>query len=112
MIQFRFKKDYRLKKTLQDLGMVPAFQDPSDANGAQFQGMTVGDDPAQQLYLSEVLHKAFIEVNKKGTEAAAATAVLSLCGASPQLLIPFVPEFKANKPFIFLIQERSSGMIL
>ena len=110
--KFKLDQDYQMKKTLQDLGMVRAFQDPSDANGAQFQGMTESDDPLQQLYLSEVLHKAFIEVNEKGTEAAAATAVLSLCGAAPQLLIPFVPEFKANKPFIFLIQERSSGLIL
>ena len=110
--KFKLDQDYRLKNTLQDLGMVRAFQDPSDANGAQFQGITESDDPLQQLYLSEVLHKAFIEVNEKGTEAAAATAVLSLCGAAPQLLIPFVPEFKANKPFIFLIQERSSGLIL
>nr|WP_320190672.1 serpin family protein [uncultured Desulfobacter sp.] len=110
--KFKLDQDWRLKKILQDLGIVRAFQDPSNANGAQFQGMTVGDDPAQQLYLSEVLHKSFIEVNEKGTEAAAVTAVRALCGAAPRLLIPFVPEFKANNPFIFLIQERSSGLIL
>ena len=73
----KFKLDtyYQIKKTLQAMGMVRAFVDPLKPKGARFSGMTTMFDPMQQLYINQVLHKAFVEVNEKGTEAAAATAI-------------------------------------
>jgi serpin B len=66
---------------------------------------------ASRLFISKVLHKAFIEVNEKGAEAAAATAVIMV----PKKAIetrPFIPEFRADRPFLFLIRDRESGTIL
>jgi serpin B len=59
-----------------------------------------------------VFHKAFVEVNEKGTEAAAATAVVMAEGESIPLDFPFTPEFRADRPFIFLTREKSTGSIL
>ena len=61
------------------------------------------------LYLSEVLHKAFVDVHEKGTEAAAATAVIM----RPKGL-PVAPKatFRADHPFTFLIRENHTGSIL
>lgn len=61
------------------------------------------------LRISEVIHKTFVEVNEEGTEAAAVTSVvmtLSSAG-SPQPI-----DFIVNKPFVFVIREKSSGVIL
>ena len=60
------------------------------------------------IYVSNVIHKAFIEVNEEGSEAAAATAVMWLY-ASAQVRV--LPEFIANHPFLFFIQDNSSGSI-
>ena len=59
------------------------------------------------LYISKVIHKAVVEVNEEGTEAAAATAVRGLKGnrRSP-------PEFKCNRPFIFLIHDNQDNTVL
>jgi serpin B len=67
----------------------------------------------QKLYVSKVLHKAFMEVNEKGTEAAAATAVLMArpTEAVPQS-VPFTPTFRADRPFVFLIRDVRTGSIL
>jgi serpin B len=60
------------------------------------------------LYLGAVLHKAFVEVNEQGTEAAAATAVVM-----QTKVIAFSPIlFRADHPFVFLIRENSTGSIL
>lgn len=99
--------------TLQRMGMVRAFQDPRDPNaGAQFPAMTTSTNTMEQLYISKVFHKAFVEVNEKGTEAAAATAVLMVHTTSAPLDVPFTPEFKADRPFIFLIREKSTGTVI
>ena len=104
--KFKLETDYQMKKTLKAMGMVRAF----DKDGAQFYGMTTSDDPMQQLYIEFVIHKAFVEVNEKGTEAAAATGVgmAELTSYSN----PFVPTFKADRPFLFLIRDRVTGSIL
>ena len=93
--------------------MVRAFKDPRNPKtGAQFQGMTTSTDPMEQLYISKVFHKAFVEVNEKGTEAAAATAVAMFALCSLPRDVPFTPEFKADRPFVFLIREKSTGSVL
>ena len=71
--KFKLETEYSLEKSLQALGMVRAFNEPGRPDGAQFDRMTTSDDPAQQLFISAVGHKTFVEVNEKGTEAAAAT---------------------------------------
>ena len=91
---------FELKKPLKKMGMPMAF-----GPGADFSGMngTPGD-----LFISKVIHKAFVDVNEEGTEAAAATAVIMIRGAAPAP----PPVFRADHPFIYLIRDRKSGSIL
>ena len=109
--KFKLETEYKLgdsdsPATLQKMGMVRAFQRPGgESDGAQFSGLSASDD----LYIKYVFHKAFVEVNEKGTEAAGATAVVI---ATLSSAVPFNPEFKADRPFIFLIREKSTGLIL
>ena len=111
----RFKLDvsYRMAGALRELGMRRAFMNPLEDGGADFLGMTVSEDPDDQLYISEVCHKAFVDVNEKGTEAAAATA-MDMNGAAGGVPVtePFTPTFKADRPFIFIIRDTSAGTIL
>jgi serpin B len=74
--------------------------------------MTRSADPEDQLFIAKVIHKAFVEVNEVGTEAAAATAVMMEAMAEMPTTIPFIPTFRADRPFIFMIHERSTGSIL
>ena len=116
--KFKMETKYTLgdavdPRTLQKMGMVRAFKDPRDPKtGAQFQGMTTSTNPKEWLYISKVFHKAFVEVNEKGTEAAAATAVAMHGAGVGPVEIPFVPEFKADRPFVFVIREKSTGSVL
>jgi serine protease inhibitor len=110
--KFKVETEYDLGKTLQGMGMVRAFIDPRAADGAQFDGMTESQDPAQKLYIGKVLHKAFVEVNEKGTEAAAATAVMMPLAEAAPASVPFTPTFRADRPFMFLVRDRQSGSIL
>ncbi|HEY5951741.1 MAG TPA: serpin family protein [Kofleriaceae bacterium] len=95
----------RLAKPLQALGMVDAF----DRDKADFTGIAKPVDPKDRLFIGEVLHKAFVKVDEKGTEAAAATAVIMPRGAGPP---PAATAFNADHPFLFLIVDRGSGLIL
>ena len=97
--RFEMTFPFRLDDTLQTLGLVDAF----DMNKANFSGM----DGSRELYIGAVLHKAFVAVDEKGTEAAAATAVIMQLRA---MTIP--PTFRADHPFVFLIRENSTGSIL
>lgn len=91
-----------LKDPLQALGMIDAFLDTQ----ADFSGM---DGHTDWLYVGAVLHKAFVEVNEEGTEAAAATAVaMQLRAMRP----PPQVDFRADHPFLFIIQEEKTGTIL
>ena len=83
------------------MGMVDAFNDSK----ANFAGM---DGRPDWLYIGAVLHKAFVDVNEEGTEAAAATAVVMQRKSIPTP----PPVFRADHPFIFLIQENRTGSIL
>lgn len=72
-----------------------------------FPGMSATKD----LFLSEATHKAFVEVNEEGTEAAAATASF-MCGKSLCMCCHRVPTFTANRPFLFFIRHNSSMTLL
>ncbi len=100
--RFKITDSFSLKNTLSDLGMPAAF----DPNQADFSGMT----GTKELYISHVAHKAFIEVDEAGTEAAAATAIVveRLGGMEMQDYTPF----KADHPFLFLIIHRPSQAVL
>ena len=100
--RFRMTSAFQLNDTLSAMGMPDAFDDQL----ADFSGM---DGRPNWLYIGAVLHKAFVEVNEEGTEAAAATAVVM----QPRALPPGRPvEFTADHPFVFLIVERRTGSIL
>ncbi len=98
--RFKFEAELSLSGYLKQLGMVDAFDD----NIADFSGIS-----DTFLYITHVLHKAFIEVNEEGTEAAAATAVV-MGTKSIQLDLPEI--FVADRPFIFLIRDLRTGTIL
>jgi serpin B len=95
--RFKLSGQFDLGETLKAMGMVDAF------GAADFSGMTGQRD----LFISAVVHKAFVDVNEEGTEAAAATAVLMARSIPPP-----TPVFRADHPFLFLIRENSSGSIL
>ena len=99
--KFKARLNLSLVKILGALGMVDAF----NPDKADFSGM----DGTRKLYVSEVVHQAFIETDEKGTEAAAATALIMRAG-SVRLDKPI--EFIADHPFIFAIRENSSGNVL
>ncbi len=86
------------------MGVVTAFSDED----ADFSGM----DGTGGLYIREVIHKAFVEVNEEGTEAAAATAVVVQTIAPPPGYSSPVYTFTADHPFIFLIENDETGNIL
>jgi serpin B len=88
-----------LKGILREMGMKDAFSDAAD-----FSGMTGKRD----LYISNVMHKAFVEVNEEGTEAAAATAV----GMKLTSLPMSPPVFRADRSFIFFILDTRTNCIL
>ena len=101
---FKLEADYSMRPILEAMGMRLAFTDEAD-----FSGIT--SDPLG-LEVSVVLHNARLEVNEKGTEAAAASAVVFRMSVTAQRDVPFIPEFRADRPFVFLIRDRESGAIL
>jgi serpin B len=97
-----------LAKALQKLGMTTAFDIPKGS--ANFDRMAPRK-PDDYLAISDVLHKAFISVDEKGTEAAAATAVV-MVGRSAVMRQPEPVEVRVDHPFLFAIQHRASGACL
>jgi len=95
-----------LGETLRSMGMGRAF----DPERADFTGIANPPDRRDRLAISDVFHKAFVKVDEKGTEAAAATAVM-MRPTSARIEEPPV-EFKADHPFLFLIRDHASGMVL
>jgi serine protease inhibitor len=113
--KFKLETEYPLKEQLEALGMTRAFVPNLAGEGAQFDGMCESADPTHRLFISQVLHKAFVETTEKGTEAAAATVVLFPAAAEapePPKMVPFTPTFRADRPFLFLIRDEQSGAIL
>jgi serpin B len=81
---------------------------------ANFSGINGHEPPHEDsLFISAVFHKAFVETNEEGTEAAAATAVaMPLAAALRPSKPPPVPIFRADHPFLFAIRDRKSGTVL
>lgn len=106
----KFKTEYQtsFKNILQHLGIKDAF----DAETASFKNvMLEGISSEKNVYVSDVLQKTFIEVDEKGTEAAAATTVImNLTSAMP--MEEEIKEFNANRPFIYFILDESTQEIL
>jgi serpin B len=98
--KFRLTQSLELAKTLAAMGMPDAF-----GGAADFSGIT----GAKDFSISDVIHKAYVEVNEEGTEAAAATAVVMTLSVE---MPGETPVFRADHPFLFLIQDESSGAIL
>jgi len=98
--KFKLEKTISLTTHLKSMGMNDMFSD----GVADFSGI----DGTKQLYVSEVLQKAFIEVNEEGSEAAAATGAVMMMRS-----MPAPPEqFIADHPFIFFIRDKTTGMLL
>jgi len=97
--KFTFEYDLPLNQPLMDLGMTAAFGGDADFSGINGVG---------GLQITDVLHKAFVAVDEKGTEAAAATAVVvgeTSVGPDPVV-------FSADRPFIFLVRDLETGAII
>jgi serpin B len=98
--KFRAESAFSLRDMLSRMGMADAFGSTADFSGI---------DGSRDLFLGDVVHKAFVEVSEEGTEAAAATGVkLRMLAMRPQ------PQtiFCADHPFAFFIRDTTSGVIL
>ena len=98
--KFKMTSQFGLASVLNSMGMKNAFSSKADFSGI---------NGKRDLFISAVIHKAYIEVNEEGTEAAAATGVvmrLTSIGPAP------IPVFRADHPFLFLIRDNLSGSIL
>ncbi len=98
--RFKVTAGIQLDRTLAELGMRRAFSRAT----ADFSGMTGQRD----LFISAVVHKAFVDVNEEGTEAAAATGV----GMALTAMEAPAPVFRADHPFVFVIRHSRTGAIL
>jgi serpin B len=99
MPKFKIESEFSLKDALSDLGMPVAFTDQAD-----FSGM----DGKRDLFIKDVVHKSFVDVDEAGTEAAAATGVIVAVTSMPAE----IKEMKIDHPFIFLIRDIQTGAIL
>ncbi|XP_063729881.1 leukocyte elastase inhibitor-like isoform X2 [Eleginops maclovinus] len=97
--RFKMEESYDLKEILKSMGIVDAF----DVTMSDFSGMSKAND----LFLSQVVHKAFVEVNEEGTEAAAATA-----GLIAVTSVQITAQFNADHPFLFFIRHNPTMSIL
>ena len=99
--KFRAESEFSLRKALSTMGMPIAFTDKADFSGI---------DPKRGVAISEVVHKAFVDISEQGTEAAAATGI----AIRPSAIL--MPEqavvFRADHPFIFLIRDTRTGVVL
>lgn len=97
--RLKMTQQYQLATPLQALGMKKAF-----TPRAEFGGMS----KRKPLFIGMIVHKAFVEVDEKGTEAAAATAIMASGGGMPQA----PPLVAADRPFLFLLRDSKTGSVL
>lgn len=107
----KFKVEYSaaLDEALQALGVQTAY-DPENADLSAM--LDPSGLPGQQHFLDTVLHKTYIAVDEKGTEAAAVTAAMNGAGAEPPSRPALVRSFAADSPFWFVIRDNAKGEIL
>jgi serpin B len=100
--KFKLTSQFSLADTLHSMGMADAFSPQADFSG-------ISSLPS--LYIGAVLHKAYVDVDEEGTEAAAATAVIAVASAvEPPRPSPVI--FRADHPFLFFIRHDQTGAIL
>jgi serpin B len=98
--KFRMASQFGLVNVLRSMGMTDAFSQKADFSGI---------NGKKDLFISAVVHKAYVDVYEEGTEAAAATGVVvGLTAVMPGQ----IPVFRANHPFLFLIRDNKTGSIL
>jgi serpin B len=97
---------FSVKDALKTLGATAVF----DPKSADLSGIAIPPPPDQYLYISDVLHQAFISVDEKGTEAAAATGAMGMTATA----VPDLPSVALviNQPFIFLIRDNATGAVV
>ena len=99
MPKFRAEAEFSLRDGLSRMGMPSAFG-PADFSGI---------DGRRDLALADVVHKAFVDVSEEGTEAAAATGAIAVLVSA---VIPEHTVFRADHPFLFMIRDTRTGLIL
>ncbi|KAK0598304.1 hypothetical protein LWI29_033551 [Acer saccharum] len=97
--RFKFSYEFKAKQTMQELGL----ELPFDDGKAEIMEMVL--DTPKTLFVSEIYHKSYIEVNEEGTEAAASTGAILM--QQQQQCRSFV----ANHPFMFMIREETSNIV-
>ncbi len=95
--RFKMEETYEMVQFLRSMGMEDVF----DGQKVNLSGMS----PNKDLVVSGIIHKAFVEVNEEGTEAAAATATVGVTASRPEIFI-------ADHPFLFFIRHNPSNSIL
>ncbi len=99
--RFKMETTYDLIEPLKSTGLNLPF------SGGDFSKMT-----AERLQISKIVQKAFVEVKEEGTEAAAVTVILMQTTSTRSQENDLVPQFRADRPFFFLLREKSTGLIL
>ncbi len=99
--RFKVESEFSLKPVLTDMGMKTAFA----AGDADFTGLS---PKGKELFITHVIHKAFVDVNEEGTEAAAATAVV----IGRPSAVPQPKAFRADRPFVYAIRDNATGAVL
>jgi serine protease inhibitor len=98
--RFEVRSRFQLRDALEQLGMAQAFT----VGAADFSGL----DGTRDVFLSDVIHEAFVSVDEAGTEAAAATAVIGDVGGMP----PEATPLRVDRPFLFVIRDRATGAVI
>lgn len=111
--KFKIENRFELKPTLIGLGMATPFSDDSDFSAMKPVDIASSDPNDWNLKISSVIHQVFVEVEEKGTEAAAATAISQIMVTGMVRTTPPPPKiFRADHPFLFIIRDRRTQAIL
>lgn len=107
--KFKVEYDFSFKDTLKEMGIGKAFEKyEAEFKNKMFEGV----DSGENVYVEDVLQKTFIDVDEKGTEAAAATVVVMNKVTSIRPEEEIIKEFKADKPFIYFIMDEETKEVL